>query len=47
MAQNRATVEQLYEARDSAQNAMQDIKAELDQARAEMQVRVLSLSPVL
>ena len=35
---NRVLVEQLYEARDSAQNAMSDIKLELDQARAEMQV---------
>ena len=39
VAQNRATVEQLYEARDGAQNTMLDIKVELDQARAEMQVR--------
>lgn len=47
VAQNRATVEQLYEARDGAQNTMLDIKVELDQARAEMQVEWDALSVII
>ncbi len=47
VATNRAAVEQLYEARDSAQNTMMDIKVELDQARAEMQVLLWQITGAL
>jgi hypothetical protein len=44
---NFVVCEQLYAARDSAQHAMADIKSELDQARADMQLEWDALTLII